>query len=239
MSTTIKKQITLFILLTITQTSFSQDVIGKWYMVNRSGLIEMIITKDSISTQKIFADFKSKGDKKESVSLAKIEKLNDRILLICRTKKDNSKFSAITVFNYSEKEHFQQAWNAPDTITDNISALIELNKKSNKKLFGYNCYSEKYMDALKKLKPIEDMPINDAKSYFTLYINKIKETEAEFAKEPVSYMGGTSHNFQIITQALFEIGYNPIQNSRTVSPLFEKYYKEPEIKKLIEEAIQK
>ena len=229
-----RKLITIIILLTITPTCFSQDLIGKWYMVNRSGLIEMLITKDSISTRKIFSDFKPKDERKESLSLVKTEKLNDRILLIYKTKKDTLKFSAIILINYSENKHFQQTWNGLDTITDKIETLIELNKSLDKKLFGYNFYSEKYINTLKKLKPIEDMSLNDFKSYFKLYLSKIKETESEFIKEPINYMGGVSHNFQIISQSFFESQYNPIQNTRTVNPVFEKYYKEPEIKNLIE-----
>ena len=161
-----KTLLTTIIIVFTFNSCYSQDkeipnLIGNWYMVNRSGLIEFSITKDSIKTRKVYSDLTPKEKRVQSFSYLKTVKLIDRILIVFKT--DSLKYSAMTIMNINEKKHFQLVWNSIDTSVNDIETLIEINKNDNKQLFGYYVFSEHYIDTLHQMKSIDSLSLSDFK----------------------------------------------------------------------------
>lgn len=115
----------------------SQEFLGTWYMVNRSGLIEFSITRDSIKTRQLFTDFTPKDKAQQSNNYIKMVKLGDRTLLISKSQEDTLKFSATALINLNDKKYFQIAWNLPDTLTEDIETLIRIHQNDHRQLLGY------------------------------------------------------------------------------------------------------
>jgi hypothetical protein len=260
-----KRLLTAIILLLTFQFCFSQDIIGTWYMVNRSGLIEFSITKDSIKTRQLFTDFTPKGKPAESYAYINIVKLNDRRLVIRKSQKqapkfppfitsqgdtlkfaatkksqdDTLKFKAMTITNLVDKKYFQWVWNVEDTLTNDFETLIQIHTNDNRPLFGYYVFSEHYIDSLKQMKSIDSLSVSDFKKYLAVYLLKIKLTEQDEVKYNKGYFSGFTYNFQLISQSLYDIGFNPLQNTGTIDPVYKKYYEDPEVKKILEGAKRK
>lgn len=203
-------------------------------MVNRSGVIEMTISQDSITNRKLFTDLSPKDNRVESNQIIQTIQLKDRILLISRAKNDSTKFTAMTVINYSSKKHFQLTWNGLDTVANTIESLIEINSNDNRQLYGYYVFSDEFIDTLRKMKPIQEMTLNDFKKYSRVYVDKVKMTRKEFEKYNIGY-GAATYNFQLITQSLYDIGFSPLQNTMTIEPVYEKYFDDPEIQAIMGE----
>jgi hypothetical protein len=216
---------------------FSQNnsVLGKWYMVNRSGLIEMNITSDSIKTRELFTDFRPKGKPEKAQSIDKIATYGDKTFIVTRKITDSTKFSVMTIIDFQLDKYFKVAWNTLDTSINNIEKLIELHKGDNRQLLGFYSYSENYLDTLKNLNPIENMSVNDFKKYLTIYLQKLKNDEKTIEKYNLGY-SAASYNFQTITASLYELRYNPLQNIRTVDKIYKQFYDDPDIKKLLEDS---
>lgn len=208
-------------------------------MVNRSGLIEFSITKDSIKTRQLFSDFTPKRKPSESAGYIKTIKLNDRILVISKSQKDSLKFSAMIIINLADKKYFQMAWNIKDTLTNDIETLIQIHKNDHRQLLGYYVFSEHYVDSLKQMKSIDSLSLSDFKKYLTVYLDKIKITEKDAITYNTGYMSGFTYNFQLISQSLYDIGFSPLQSTSTIDPIYKKFYEDPEVKKMIEDAKQK
>jgi len=208
-------------------------------MVNRSGLIEFSITKDSIKNRQLFSDFTPKGKPGQSNGYIKTVKLNDRILVISKSQRDTTKFSAMTLINLTDKKYFQMAWNIQDTLTNDIETLIQIHKNDRRQLFGYYVFSEHYVDSLKRMKSIDSLSLADFKKYLTVYLDKIKLTEKDAEKYNTGYLSGFTYNFQLISQSLYDIGFNPLQNTMTIDPVYKKYYEDPEVKNILDNAKQK
>jgi hypothetical protein len=221
------------ILVTSVFTCFSQDLTGKWYMVNRSGLIELSITNDSIKSRKLSTDFVPIDELVESFQLLRTVMLKDRILLISRADNDSTQFTAMTLINYSSQKHFQLSWNGLDTVTNTIESLIEVNSNDNRQLYGYYVFAEEFIDTLRTMKSIQEMTLNDFKKYSRVYVDKVKLTRDEFDKYNFGYVA-VLYNFQLITQALYDMGFNPLVNIRTIEPIFVKYKDDLEVQAIWE-----
>lgn len=224
--------VTLFI--GIPATTLSQGLNGKWYMVNRSGLLEMNFSEDSITHRKYFTDLTPENDGVSSLQLIKTVHLDDRILLILRSEGDTTSYSSMTLINFSENRCFQMAWNAPDATSNSIDSLIEINANDHRKLFGYNFFSEHYLDSLNSMKNMGEMPLPDFRKFTRQFVDRIKMTRTEFEKINAGY-AAIVYDFQLLTQSLYAIGYNPLQNSGTVEPLMKKYFNDPEVQSIVNE----
>jgi hypothetical protein len=227
------KTVLLTILISVLHLqALSQRWSGTWYMITRSGLVEMNISNGSFQTRELTSDFVPKEKTGNSKLVIKPVELTDRILLICHSEKDTAKFSAITLFGMKERKYFQMAWNVKDTATKYIDTLVALNKRDTPPLFGYFVFSEHYIYTLKKLKNPVNMDLAGFKNYITVYANKLNSTYKEFEKYDIGY-GFSYYNFQLITQSLFETGFNPIQTVTTIEAIYKKYYEDPEVKEIL------
>jgi predicted HTH domain antitoxin len=232
-SLNMKKKCVLIALLFLVSISFAQDINGTWYMINRGGLIKMDIDNDSIKSSSFSTDFQNKGKKSQSLKYHKSVNLNDKILFIVNSERDTTKFRAMVFFNLENKKYCQMAWNSVDTSASTIQNAILINQNERKLLFGYTLFSENYIDSLKKMKEIKTMTLSEFKLFLTDFYIKIKHQKIEFDKINIGYVA-SNYSFQLMMQTLFEMGYNPIQNSRTIDVVFKEFFKDEEVKKIIE-----
>ncbi|MEO0471984.1 MAG: hypothetical protein AAF206_20320 [Bacteroidota bacterium] len=212
----------------------SQDLIGKWYMMNRSGLIECEITEDSILTRQLFLDFKPKPKPGKAQAYFKTQNLGDRVLLITKAMKDTALFSAFVATNVENRKSFYLAWNVLDTATTTIDALISIHQQDKRELSGFLFFHEDFIASLQKLRPIDAMTLQDFKKFAQNYVDRIKNTQEAFAQYNTGYIVIT-YNFQTMIQALFEIGYNPLQSMATLETPFVKFSTDPEVEMIWKE----
>ncbi|WP_276373367.1 hypothetical protein [Chryseolinea sp. H1M3-3] len=229
-------KISTIILLTISLTGSAQHILGKWYMVNRSGLTEFKITKDSLVSRSMFPNLTPKGGR-EASPYDTIVTLDSKALIISRANGDTSKYTAMVIFDITN-DLFQMAWNASDTAMGDIHSLIEFHKAESEPLFGYYIYNEKLLSRLNQMKDLRTMTLQDFKQYAEVYVNKIESTNSAFEQYNAGYAAVTYH-FQLITQALFDSGFNPIQNNSAVVGVYKKYYDNPEVKNIMQKGLPK
>ena len=233
-----KRLLSFILLLSVFANCHSQDLVGKWYMVNRSGLVEFEITEDSLIKRKLFTNLEPKQTQVDRNSYIKVERLDDKMLLIVNANTDTTKYSAMTIINFEKGKWFQLVWNTLDTITNNIEDLNFIHQQDKRQLYGYYVFSEEYLDSLKAMKEIDNITLEDFKKYAAVYVDKIKLTEDEFNKYNIGYAAVT-YNFQLISQSLLNIGYNPLQNTSTIEPVYQKYLDHPEVKVIFEKIKEK
>lgn len=231
-------KILLLLLFTISLTNCSsqsiKDVNGKLYMINKSGFVEITITKDSLFNQKLFSNFSPKRSKKRAVEIAERVHLKDRLLLLGESPKSKSEFQTIMTLVPSEKKSAMKLiWNGIDSISS-VKTITKLNETDQRRLFGYDLYSRDQLESLKEKKPIEDMNLEDFKKYLEVYSQNLKVTAPEFRKNmKASYGAASSFNYQISISSLLAIGYNPIQTSKAIDVVFAKYIENEEVKELL------
>lgn len=139
--------------------------------------------------------------------------------------------------SYTDKDNYiKQVVNSIDTIA-NLETIIRLNENDERPLIGFHWYSKEELVSLEKKKPIENMTLNEFKSFQKALFKKIKIALPEFLKSSFNGVYGmnSSFNFQMVLQTLLREGFNPIQNSKTIDALFKKYLENPEIKELMED----
>jgi len=98
-----KINLLIFIFAITTIDVFSQGVSGKWYAVNRGGLIEFEFTNDSLKMSTLFADFRTKDSEKDAKRHAGIFKLNDKFIVVFPDQSKENNYRAMTLFNVKDK----------------------------------------------------------------------------------------------------------------------------------------
>ena len=231
------KTISLFLLILLLGASCNsgKGLAGTWYTQNHSGFIEITLTNDSILRRTMLLDFTPKPRREESTPYLKCVALKDRTLVITKARKDPEKYVAMVFFTNSNGI-MQATWNVPDTGTNTMDEIIELNKKEHGKLYGFNCYTRGQIDSLQKLKPVQSMSLTDFRRWVVRYTNKIKETKAETDKHLTGYMAAWVDSWQLMTQSLLETGYNPFIYAEDMDSVGKKYDSDPEVKQLFEQA---
>ena len=218
------------------QSKKNEDIQGIYYMINKSGFVEFTITNDSIFNRKLFPNFSHKRNKKTSRSIEKHVGLDDRVLLLSKSKKSDNQYTPImTLARVNDKKHIKYVFNSIDT-TANLETIIKLNKNDKRTLLGFNLYSKEQIQSFQRMKPIESMSLNEFKHYLKVLFGKMKLSVPEFSKSSLNGVYGmsSSFHFQMLTQTFLETGFNPVQNSKTTDVLFKKYFGNPEIKELME-----
>ena len=217
------------------QSQPSEDILGEFYMVNKSGFVEWTITNDSLFNRQLFPDFRPKRNKKRSYFIDKQVPLDDRVLLLRKSKENDNLYTPIIVLALPKSEkHIQHVLNSIDT-TANLETIIKLNKNDKRTLLGFNLYSKEQIGSFQQMKPTESMTLNEFKNYLKNYSEKMKLTTPAFLKSSFNgvYGASSSFNFQMVSQTLLKTGFNPVQTSETINTLFKKYFENPEIKELM------
>ena len=117
-----------------------------------------------------------------------------------------------------------------------MEALIQKHKQDDRKLFGYYVFFESYMDTLQQMKSVDSLTLSDFKKYFRLYNKKITLTEKDSDIYNTGYLTVFSYNFQLISQSLYESGFNPLQTVSTIEPLYKKYKDNPEVQIMMQQS---
>ena len=137
----------LLILTLITTDMFSQDISGKWYTINRSGLIEIRLTNDTLETRALHSDFRPKGFKSEKKEHSGIYKLKDKFLVVLPNKDKENQYTALTIFHVKDRESAEIAANGNKAFTRTIDELIKLSSEDTTTLYGITIYSEHHIPA--------------------------------------------------------------------------------------------
>ncbi|MBD2716656.1 hypothetical protein KBK19_16550 [Microvirga sp. STR05] len=209
----------------LAHVSQAQGVRGTWYLIHRSGLVQFTIGADSLLSKRLFPDFSPKQEPPTANGYEQIVSVADRQLIISRSRKEPAAYAAVALFEVVPGRHFKMAWNAPDTTAASAAALVQLHAQDRRPLFGYYYFHHDYIDALRKMKAPETMTKPDFDAFLTQYANRLKESAETFRKYNYGYVAAT-YNFELLVQALFEQGYNPLQNVRTMETLFKRFYDE-------------
>lgn len=217
------------------QSQKTEDVVGEFYVINRSGFVEITITKDSIFNRKLFPDFSNKRNKKRGNSIEKQAHVNDKVLLLKKDEENSELYTSVMTLMHHE-HYIKYVINNIDT-TASLETIIKLNKNEKRSLLGFNLYSKEQIESFQQMKPIESMTLNEFKDFLKMFSKKMKAALHETSKSNFNgvYGGRSSLDFQIVTQTLLETGFNPVQNSTTINTLFKKYLENPEIKELMEQ----
>jgi hypothetical protein len=193
-----KIHVPLFILTLITADLFSQEeIIGKWYAINRSGLIEVEFTNDSLIMRTLYSDLSTKGFEKDKKRHSGIFKLKDKFLIVFPEKNKENKFRAMTLSNFKNGESIEIAANGVKEVTGTIDELVKLSSADTTTLYGNIIYSHNFISVMKKMKDIEQMTLQDFKSFLTIFIRR-KNTYEGLADN----MAGTQ-GYQLIIRILF------------------------------------
>ncbi|QRM89766.1 hypothetical protein FG167_11185 [Lacinutrix sp. WUR7] len=226
--------ITLSICFMNCSSQTEQNIDGKWYLINKSGFAEFTITKDSLINQKVFPNFDMKYKGRRAAKISKKVFLKDRILLLGENPKDSTEYyTLMTLVQSKDNNYLEYVWNGIDSISS-IKTLTKINQNDNRELLGYNLYTKEYLETLRTKRSIENMTVEDFKKYLEIFSKNIKIATTEYKKNIKGYYGeASSFNFQIGSQTLLELDYNPIQDSNTMNSMFSKFMENEEIKEFM------
>ncbi|MEO9893194.1 hypothetical protein [Aurantibacter sp.] len=213
----------------------SQELIGKWYMQNSTGLLETEITKDSITFNEMSSSFNTTTNEgKTGIKILKKVKQAKKTLFIYQYEDDKSEFQTLVFTPFQKNEIIKFIWNGIET-AESINMLVKSNKNNSSTLYGYNLYSKEYIDELKKRKSVESMTLQDFIKYLSVYFEKLKTQDSETIKLRRSYLGASHYKMDIISQTLLELEYNPIHNIIIIENLYQKYIQEPEVQTFLDD----
>ncbi len=235
----------LLALLLLGPTGAAQGLEGVWYGLAPTSLIEMVITCDTLTFRLVAV---KQGDVSltaryacgSKFALTQTANLVDRQVLISpQGPADSTVYSALVLFDFVPNQRFQLAWNASDTTAADPLALLRPHQRSPRKpLFGEYFYSARFIAALRRLRPLDEMTKPEFDRFFERYAEKVRQATREFeAHEPdyryrfASQLEG--YTFTLNTQALYEEGFCPLQDTYTVQALYRRFYSEKQIVKKV------
>lgn len=223
-----------FLLLLNCFSAFSQKktLVGDWYFINRNGIIQTSITKDSIISRQLFFDLYPKDSPADKYKYEKIAYKKNRVYVISKSKKGNELVHASTLLNFVPGKSFHMAWNGNDTAVKGSKTLIRTLEKDTALKFGYVFYSKSEIERIQKLKEVESMSKEEFAEYCRLFVNLHNKTISEFDKYDHGYAGIT-YIFQITAQSLLLAGYNPIESEGKLEKIYIKYASDPELKEIL------
>lgn len=237
-----KKLLLLLIVISFTNCSSQNErnVNGKWYMINKSGFVEFTITEDSLFNKKLFPNFSPKRSKKRATVISEKVNLKDRVLLLLENPKNKSEFyTLMTLVPSGNKNSLKYIYNGIDTLSSN-QTIIKLNETDERRLLGHDLYSKEHLATFKEKKSIEKMNLEDFKKYLEIYSRNYKVASEEYRKNIKGYYGeASSFNYQISISSLLEMDYNPIQTSKSINSVFEKYIENEEVKEFMKKLKEK
>lgn len=207
-----------------------QQLRGRWYMINRSGLIETTIGADSVRFRELFLDMTPKS-KDRSWATPYVQQLNlpDRSLLVLRHPHG---YAALTYFAVQPGRQLRLAWNVPDTVVATLDGLLALHRQPGPSLLGDVLYHADTLAALRAQPAVETMPLPAFRELVRSLRELIVATAPQARRRRGAYAFAT-HNNQLATQAVAAIGYNPLVYHIAFDALFLKYQDDPAVQSLL------
>lgn len=221
-----KKILILILLSTIAIKVNAQDIVGKWYGIEKDRLIEFKITSDSLKIRAVDLDFRSKeGYEELNGAHDGIYPLKDKVLILF--DKNNLRYSAITIFNVKEKESLEIASNGFNKVADTKEELIELSNKDTTNLkTEMLIFNEHYVPFLKILKNVDMMSVEEFKTLLQMFISR----KVQYQNDQ-GYVSSVMW-FRCTSRILVEMGYNPLIDVEKLNGLFRKFSHDDDVKDL-------
>lgn len=231
-------------LLLLGHVGWGQSLAGAWYHIYQDGLIEMAIDRDSIRIRRAYMDFTRRDQSTAASPIDRTVPMDDRQLLVIRQGIDTTLYSALTLFDFVPGKQFREAWNALDTMANSPFTLVQLHEQDRRKLFGHVYFSARYIDALKRLRPIDEMTKPEFDRFFAVYAGKIRQATRELEAYDPDFgynfaLQLDAYNFSLTTEALYEQGFNPLQDEAARQALYLRFYSEKQVRKKIEGILRK
>jgi hypothetical protein len=229
-----KVQIVTMLLLFNSMVGIAQkkSLIGDWYFINRNGIIQTSITKDSIISKHLYFDLYPKDIPADKYKYEKIAYKKNRVYVISRNNKGEKFFHASTLLNYVPGKGFYMAWNANDTVVRGTKALVKVLERDTVSKYGYAFFSKGEIEKIQQLKKVETMSKQEFAEYCRVFVQLHNETIREFDKYNYGYAGIT-YIYQITAQSLLLTGYNPIDSEGKLEEIYIKYASDPQLKEIL------
>ena len=228
--------ILLVALLTATslKTKCQEGLQGSWYMLSGNRIIEWTIVKDSLISEEINWDLKSRSpDQEPIIKIIGQEVIaNGNIYLYLKTPKDT--FSHLTLSTIKivkpKKEIIVVINSIGNLFTDTSIVRKYINRDVDKK-YGYIFYSEPEIRRLQNQKSIKMMTIED----FKLYASKLLKFEVEI--DSLSKTSNLPNNslylkFSMLRNIIGQIGYNPLLTNREFSEFINRFHQKEQTKEI-------
>lgn len=231
-------------LLLLGRGGLAQSLAGAWYGISQDGLLEMAIDRDSIRLRRVYVDFTRFDKSAASIPIDRVVPMGERQLLVVRQGIDTTLYSALTLFDYVPGQRFRQAWNDLDTLMNSPLALAQLYEQDHRHLVGQVYYSARYIDVLKRMRPVEEMTKPEFDRFFAAYARKIRQVTKEFEGYDPDFLFKhaielDSYNFSLTTETLYEQGFNPLLDEQELLALYQRFYNDKQIRKIVDGILRK
>jgi hypothetical protein len=222
-------------LLTTALTAKCQNSLqGKWYFFSRNRIVQLNITKDTLTNQQLNWDLTLRNPykKPEIQIIDKQVTANENIYLYHTNPKDTLKRISLSTIKiiHPEKELII-AFNATDTSFTDTSLARQYILKDVDKKYGLTFFSESEIQRLRKQKNIDKMTVQD----FKLYVDKVLVFRTELdslSKLPHSPNGLLYYAYSMMRIIIGELGYNPLVTDSEFEMFMQHFQNDPQTKEL-------
>lgn len=212
----------LLLLLAVARAGMAQQLTGAWYCATRGGLLEVAIDQLSIRGRLVTTDFRSIEDNPPVFPVLRLLNFSNREILLLQHTPDTARFSALVAFDIVPGQAFRRAWNVPDTLTTTTLRQVSPYVATGGRLWGPRFYSARYLETLQRLRPLESMTKQEFAQYFNAYTVNYLQYATAFDEQHFRY-SLANYNFDILTETLYEGGFNPLQTQTTIEELFRRF----------------
>ena len=212
----------LLALLGLARVGAAQQLLGAWYCPERTGLREIAVDQLSAQNQLVTTAFQPLETGVPVFPVVRLQDFGDAEMLLVRPRPESEWVSALVGFEVKPGRHFRWAWNVADTLNPKMLAEMEDYLKTGKQLWGPRCYSARYIDTLRLLRPLESMTREEFGWFFDAYVAKDLLYAPEILRRVFRYPAG-AYRFDMLTETLFEGGFNPLQDQTALAELFQKF----------------
>lgn len=225
-----KSFVLVLILIMTTTLANSQDILGKWYAISESHLIELVIDEDFIKVQVLHSRDSNIGFERDEKRLYGIHDMGDKKIAVVGDNGGASEqlYYPMVIFNIQKKSSLEIATKSKIDPSKTINELIDAIAKDSTELLGNVFYHEEKIKELENLKDLDSMPLIDFRLYFKNFI----EQRNKFAYLE-DHLADAFHD-HIVNRILIELGYNPLFRNDWENRFLEKYILDEEIQKIYE-----
>ncbi|MDO7873842.1 hypothetical protein Q5H93_03790 [Hymenobacter sp. ASUV-10] len=218
-----KKGVLLLVaLLALARTGTAQQLVGAWYCPTRGGLLEVAIDQLTIRGRLVTTDFRVIEESPPVFPVRRTLSFGSREMLLLQHTPDTVHFSALIAFDIVPGKAFRRAWNVPDTLRNTTLQLLAPYVATGGQLWGPRFYSARYLEKLQRLRPLESMTKQEFAQYFSAYTANYLRQAPVFDGQHYRY-SLANYNFDMLTETLYEGGFNPLQTRATIEELFRRF----------------
>ena len=218
---TMNRILVMFALFLLARPSVAQQLTGVWFSPALGGLLEVVIDQLSIRAQLVSLDFTAPQKRAPEFLLSEVSAYADREILLVPIAGDTTQFRAFVAFDIVRGRYFRHAWNVLDTVNNQTLAQLKQQVSAGDWLQGRSYYSARYIDTLRQLRPLDSMTKLEFKQYILAYTTAYLCNYSIFKQQ--SHYAVKAFNFDMLTETLYEGGFNPLQNRESMNALFQRH----------------